>query len=32
MIFPTVVSSSKGLGKSPNEDGLAVEDFSSILI
>ena len=31
MIFPTVVSSSKGFGESPNEDGLVV-DFSTILI
>ena len=32
MIFPTVVSSSKGFGESPNKDGLVVEDFSTILI
>ena len=30
MIFPTVVSSSKGFGESPNEDGLLPEYFSAI--
>ena len=31
MIFPTVVPSSTGFAEPPNEDGLKLEDFFTIL-